>query len=223
MANAVPAARRRSAGTREFTGESGTKLPHRLLKRLQRAPIGPYNGCADTTQMQYQPIRPGERGQNAMPGRKAIEKGGTSMKKLLSFLALSCAMVLAFGAFAPRASAAALPTGVVTLKADQTGVVQEARYRCWWRNGYRHCGYSSSRLASSWILASSPLAPSLLAASWLASSRLSAQPPLAASPYLARALLRPSSLLLSALCIRPAYRPVYRYRPYAYCIGLCWW
>ncbi len=63
------------------------------------------------------------------------------MRKLLSFIALSCAMALAFGAYAPGARAAALTNGVLALKADQPGLVEKTRYRCWWRHGYRHCGY----------------------------------------------------------------------------------
>jgi hypothetical protein len=63
------------------------------------------------------------------------------MRKLLSIIVLSCAMALAFGAYGPGARAGALTNGVLALKADQTNLVEQARYRCWWHNGYRHCGY----------------------------------------------------------------------------------
>ena len=63
------------------------------------------------------------------------------MRKLLSLVALCCAMALAFGGFAPRASAAQLPTGLLALKTDRVGAVQDVRYRCWWRDGYRRCGW----------------------------------------------------------------------------------
>jgi hypothetical protein len=63
------------------------------------------------------------------------------MRKLLSLVALSCVMAVAFGAFAPRANATLLPSGVVTLKVEQADAVQKAYYGCWWRDGYRHCGY----------------------------------------------------------------------------------
>ncbi|MGO4684006.1 hypothetical protein [Hyphomicrobium sp. 2TAF46] len=63
------------------------------------------------------------------------------MKNLLSLIALSCAMAILFGANAPRARAAVLTSNVLTLKAEQSGTVQQARYRCWWRHGYRHCGF----------------------------------------------------------------------------------
>lgn len=144
------------------------------------------------------------------------------MKKLLSFFALSCAMVLAFGAFAPRASAAALPTGVVTLKAEQTGVVQEARYRCWWRNGYRHCGYAHRGWRHHgywhhrhwrhryWRHHGWHHRGYWHNRHWRHHrtwrERYYGHRHYYYRPY-----------------VRPAYRPVYRYRPYAYCIGLCWW
>lgn len=63
------------------------------------------------------------------------------MRKLLSIIALSCAMALAFGAYAPGARAGVLTNGVLALKGDQTNLIEQARYRCWWRHGYRHCGY----------------------------------------------------------------------------------
>jgi hypothetical protein len=63
------------------------------------------------------------------------------MRKLLSLIALSCAIAMAFGAYAPGARAAALTTGVLALKVEQPATVQKAYYRCWWRNGYRHCGF----------------------------------------------------------------------------------
>lgn len=63
------------------------------------------------------------------------------MRKLLSFIVLSCAMALSFGALAPSARAGALPSGVLAIKSDHTNLIEQARYRCWWRNGYRHCGY----------------------------------------------------------------------------------
>jgi hypothetical protein len=63
------------------------------------------------------------------------------MRKLLSIIALSCVMAMAFGAYAPGARAGALTSGVLALKVDQANLVEKARYRCWWRHGYRHCGY----------------------------------------------------------------------------------
>ncbi|SFV33225.1 hypothetical protein [Hyphomicrobium facile] len=67
------------------------------------------------------------------------------MRKLLSLIALSCAMAIAFGANVPQARAAVLMTNISALKAEQSATVQQARYRCWWRNGYRHCGYRHHR------------------------------------------------------------------------------
>ncbi len=64
------------------------------------------------------------------------------MRKWLSFIALCCAMAMAFGVYAPSARAAALTSSVLTLKADQTNFVEKTRYRCWWRDGYRRCGYT---------------------------------------------------------------------------------
>jgi hypothetical protein len=63
------------------------------------------------------------------------------MRKLLSFIALACAMILAFGANAPSARAGALTSSVLALKLEQPNLVEKAYYRCWWRYGYRHCGY----------------------------------------------------------------------------------
>ncbi|MFA5956003.1 hypothetical protein [Hyphomicrobium sp.] len=63
------------------------------------------------------------------------------MRKLLSLIALSCAMAMAFGVYAPGARAGALTNSVLALKADQGNLIEKARYRCWWRNGYRRCGY----------------------------------------------------------------------------------
>ncbi|MBS0235621.1 MAG: hypothetical protein JSR99_19310 [Proteobacteria bacterium] len=65
------------------------------------------------------------------------------MKKWLSLVALCCAMAVGFGAYAPEArAAAALTNGVLALKPNQTNLIEKARYRCWWHNGYRRCGYT---------------------------------------------------------------------------------
>ena len=45
------------------------------------------------------------------------------MRKLLSLAALCCAVALAVGGFAPRASAAQLPAGVLALTTDKIGSV----------------------------------------------------------------------------------------------------
>lgn len=64
------------------------------------------------------------------------------MKKWLSLIALGCAMAIGLGANSPAARAAALTNGVLALKPDQTTLIAKARYRCWWHNGYRRCGYT---------------------------------------------------------------------------------
>jgi hypothetical protein len=112
------------------------------------------------------------------------------MRKLLSLVALCCAMALAVGGFAPRASAAQLPAGLLALKTDKIGSVQEVRYRCWWRHGYRHCGYGHHR-------------------GWR-HHRAWRKGYYGRRHYYYRSYAR------------PYYGPTYR-RPYAYCIGLCWW
>jgi hypothetical protein len=74
------------------------------------------------------------------------------MRKLLSLVALSCAVMVAAGVFATRANATPLPSGVMTLKVEQSDAVQKAYYggyrhhRHWrhygWRHGYgRHYGW----------------------------------------------------------------------------------
>ncbi len=66
------------------------------------------------------------------------------MKKLLSLIALTFAMALAVGGFAPQARAAAVPAGVATLKDGESGVVQKAR--CWETpEGYERCGWRPHR------------------------------------------------------------------------------
>jgi len=67
------------------------------------------------------------------------------MRKLLSLIALCGAMALVAVGYAPRASAMQLPSGHLALKTDRVGAVQDIRYRCWWRNGYRRCGYGYHR------------------------------------------------------------------------------
>ncbi len=63
------------------------------------------------------------------------------MRKLLSLIALSCAIAMAFGAYAPGARAAALTTGVLALKVEQPAAVQKAYYyyghQRWHHHGYR--------------------------------------------------------------------------------------
>lgn len=64
------------------------------------------------------------------------------MRKLLSLAALVCAAVVTVLAFAPRANAAVLPSGVAALAAENNETIQKAYYRCWWTDeGYRRCGY----------------------------------------------------------------------------------
>jgi hypothetical protein len=65
---------------------------------------------------------------------------GRCMKKWLSLIALCCAMAVGF-AYAPAARAEALTTGILALKSKQESVAEKARYRCWWHHGYRRCGY----------------------------------------------------------------------------------
>lgn len=74
-------------------------------------------------------------------GASVLREKGDHVRKLLSIIVLSCAMALAFGAYAPGARAGALTSGLLALKGDQANLVEKASYRCWWRNGYRHCGY----------------------------------------------------------------------------------
>ncbi|MET0639389.1 MAG: hypothetical protein ABWZ19_05185 [Hyphomicrobium sp.] len=63
------------------------------------------------------------------------------MRKWLSIIALACALAMGFGAYAPGARAAALTSDVLALKGDRANIVEKARYRCWWSEGYRRCGY----------------------------------------------------------------------------------
>ncbi|MGH9697687.1 MAG: hypothetical protein ACRD5Z_26340 [Bryobacteraceae bacterium] len=141
------------------------------------------------------------------------------MKKLLSLIALSCAMVLAVVAFAPRASAAMLTTDVLGLKSNQATTVQQARYRCWWRYGYRHCGYGHHR----W---------------WRHHHRYGYwghrhwRNHYWRHRYWHNRYWRHHSAWRERYYghrhyyYQSYYRPHYYrpyYRPYAYCIGLCWW
>ncbi|WP_409560465.1 hypothetical protein RLW55_12635 [Hyphomicrobium sp. B1] len=119
------------------------------------------------------------------------------MRKLLSIIALSCAMALAFGAYAPSARAGALTSGVLALKGDQANLVEKARYRCWWRNGYRHCGYRHGywRHHRAWRH----------------------------RHWRNRYYRRHHSVYRRHYYYNSYRRPyAYRYRP-GYCIGLCWW
>ncbi|AGK60017.1 hypothetical protein HYPDE_41748 [Hyphomicrobium denitrificans 1NES1] len=126
------------------------------------------------------------------------------MGKLLSLAALCCAMALAVGGFAPRASAAQLPAGLLALKTDKIGSVQEVRYRCWWRHGYRHCGYGHHRgwRHHRWHRGY-----------WRNRHwrhRHWRHRYHGHRHYYYRSYARP-------------YQGTYYRRPYAYCIGLCWW
>jgi hypothetical protein len=140
------------------------------------------------------------------------------MKKLYSLIAVCCAMAAAFGVFAPRASAAQLPSGVLALKVDQAAVVQKARYRCWWRNGYRHCGYGHHRR---WWWRHHHRGHYWGHRHWRRHgywhNRYWRHRHAWRQRYYGRRhyYYRPY--------VRPVYRPYYHYRPYAYCIGLCWW
>ncbi|CCB65942.1 MULTISPECIES: hypothetical protein [unclassified Hyphomicrobium] len=118
------------------------------------------------------------------------------MRKLLSIIALSCAMALAFGAYAPGARAGALTSGVLALKGDQANLIEKARYRCWWRNGYRHCGYRRGwRHHYGWRH----------------------------RYWRHRYYRRHHSVYRRHYYYNSYRRPsAYRYRP-GYCIGLCWW
>ncbi|HVJ78596.1 MAG TPA: hypothetical protein VM620_12250 [Hyphomicrobium sp.] len=136
------------------------------------------------------------------------------MRRLLSRVALWCAMALAFGAFAPRADAAQLSTGVLALKNGQTDamVVQKARYRCWWRHGYRHCGNVHHRR---W---------------WRHHARHRHHRHwrhryLHNRHWRHRHAWRQRHYGHRHYYYRSYYRPHARayYRPHVYCIGLCWW
>lgn len=158
--------------------------------------------------MQYQPDLPRKRG-NA-DGRHCLE-GVFRMRKLLSLVALCCAMALAFGGFAPRASAAQLPTGLLALKTDRVGAVQDVRYRCWWRDGYRRCGYVGHR---GWRQHHRWNRGSWRHRHWR--HRHWRHHRAWRSGYYGRRHYYYRSYA------RPSYGYAYR-RPYAYCIGLCWW
>lgn len=67
------------------------------------------------------------------------------MKMLLSLIALFGVIAIADVAVSPSANAATLNTGIHALKAEQSGVVEQARMRCWWRNGRRHCRWIGPR------------------------------------------------------------------------------
>ncbi|RUO97938.1 hypothetical protein [Hyphomicrobium sp.] len=64
------------------------------------------------------------------------------MRKWLSLIALCCAMSIGFGIYSPGARAAALTSSILALKGDQSNLVEKTRYRCWWQDGYRRCGYT---------------------------------------------------------------------------------
>jgi hypothetical protein len=84
---------------------------------------------------------PGERGATLCRAGCSAE-GETVMRKLLSLAALVVAAVVAVQAYAPRANADVLPSGVVALAAEKNGTIEKAYYRCRWTDeGYRRCGY----------------------------------------------------------------------------------
>lgn len=67
------------------------------------------------------------------------------MKLLLSLIALFGVIVIADVAVSPSANAMTVTTGINGLKAQQSGVAEHVRYRCWWRHGRRHCGWVGPR------------------------------------------------------------------------------
>jgi hypothetical protein len=67
------------------------------------------------------------------------------MRMLLSLIALFGVIAIADVAVSPSANAATLTTSVQTLNAEQTGIAEQARMRCWWRNGRRHCAWVGPR------------------------------------------------------------------------------
>ena len=64
------------------------------------------------------------------------------MKKLLSLIALSCAIAIGAGMSVSSANAATLTSAVHSLKVEQTSVVEKAYYRRgYYRRGYYHRRY----------------------------------------------------------------------------------
>ena len=122
----------------------GTNLPHHRRKPLQRPSSAHIRVVLPWPRCSIDGTRSEKWGKTLCRGG-ILPRRGSSMRKLLSLIALSCAMAIAFGAYAPRASAAVLTTGVAALSGEQTSSVQKAYYRCWWRDGYRQCGYRHHR------------------------------------------------------------------------------
>jgi hypothetical protein len=67
------------------------------------------------------------------------------MRILLSLIALFGAIAIADIAISPNANATTLAAGAHALQGQQAGMVEEARYTCWWRNGRRHCRWVGHR------------------------------------------------------------------------------
>jgi hypothetical protein len=63
------------------------------------------------------------------------------MKKLLSLVALCCAMAIAGAVSSPSANATMLTSGVHSLKAEQAGVAEKAYYRHYYHRHYYHRYY----------------------------------------------------------------------------------
>ncbi len=60
-------------------------------------------------------------------------------RKWLFAISLCIAMTGLIGIATPRANAGALVSSVQIIKPSKSSIVENARYRCWWRNGRRHC------------------------------------------------------------------------------------
>lgn len=62
------------------------------------------------------------------------------MGKNFLFAVMVCfAMAGVAGVSSSRANAAVLANSIHVLKSQQTSIAEKTRYRCWWRNGRRHC------------------------------------------------------------------------------------
>lgn len=67
------------------------------------------------------------------------------MRMLLSLIALFGVITIADVAVSPSANATTLTTSIQTLQAEQSGIAEQARTTCWWRNGRRHCAWVGPR------------------------------------------------------------------------------
>jgi hypothetical protein len=67
------------------------------------------------------------------------------MRKLLSLIALFCAMAIGTGTSVSSANAATLTSAVHAIKAEQTSVVERAYYRHYYHRHYYHRYYYRHR------------------------------------------------------------------------------